>query len=166
MFFLDGRAIDYVDRYDYLGHVICADLSDDADIGEQLSRLSTVGNVLIRKFKFCYDKVKCELFRSFCSSFYCSALWCKFKRTTINKIKVCHNNILRRLLAIPLPYSASHMFVHFNQRNFDALLRNSIFSLKSRLFSGDNDLILAMTSWSRYTRNPLHCHWTRCLFTN
>ena len=132
---LNERNLDYVDNYKYLGHNLCSDLSDDYDVGEQLRKLYTIGNVLIRKFKFCYDNVKCELFRVYCSTLYCSSLWCKYKKVSINKVKVCHNSILRRMLGIPLPYSASEMFVQHRIKNLDAILRNSIFSLKSRLFS-------------------------------
>ena len=164
--FLNDRSLEFVDKYNYLGHNLCTDLSDDIDVGEKLRKLYTVGNVLIRKFKFCYDNVKCELFRVYCSTIYCSALWCKFKKASIKKVKVCHNSILRRLLGIPLPYSASDMFVQHRIRNLDAILRNDIFSLRNRLFNSQNRLILAITSWSRYGQNPLHNHWTGSLHVN
>ena len=161
---LNERNLEYVVQYNYLGHKLCTDLNDDVDVGEQLRKLYTVGNVLIRKFKFCYDNVKCELFRAYCSTIYCSSLWCRFKKASMKKVKVCHNSILRRLLGIPLPYSASEMFVQHRLQNLDAIMRNAIFNLRSRLFNSENSLILAITSWSRYGENPLHRHWTGSLY--
>ena len=163
---LNERNLEYVDKYKYLGHNLCADLSDDCDVGEQLRKLYTIGNVLIRKFRFCHDNVKCELFRVYCSALYCSSLWCRYKKISIYKMRVCHNSILRRLLGIPLPYSASEMFVQYRLQNLDAILRNSIFSLRSRLLNSQNRLVLAITSWSWYSRNPLHNHWTMALYVN
>ncbi|KAG0714156.1 Integrin beta-1-B [Chionoecetes opilio] len=46
-------------------------------------------------------KVKMELFRSHCYSIYCNSLWSRFKVATLNCLKVCHNDILKRLLGLP-----------------------------------------------------------------
>ena len=163
---LSERPIAFVERYNYLGHNLSSDLHDDMDISEQVRKLYTVGNALIRKFNFCADNVKCELFRAYCNSLYCSALWCKFKHVTVRKLKVCHNGILRRLLDISLPYSASDMFVQHRLRDLDALLRNSMFSLRSRLHESNNCLIMAIIAWTHYGQNPLHKHWMKCLYVS
>ena len=63
----------------YLGHIISSNLKDDSDVYKQVKKFNTIGNVLIRNFASCSEKVKYELFRANCPALYCSSLWCSFK---------------------------------------------------------------------------------------
>ena len=69
--FLNGKSIDYVTSYKYLGFMMCDDGKDDESVTAQIRGLYSRGNALIKHFKFCSDNVKILLFKTFCSSFYC-----------------------------------------------------------------------------------------------
>ena len=94
---LNGCRLKFVDRFTYLGHVINKEMKDDDDIAKQTRKLSVIGNTLLRKFSFCSLEVKLELFRSHCYSLYCNSLWSRYRVATLHKLKVCHNDILKRL---------------------------------------------------------------------
>ena len=57
-------------------------------------------NKLLCNFYHCSIDVKLELFRSFCTSFYCCYLWTAYKKSTFNKLRVAFNNAYRRVLAV------------------------------------------------------------------
>ena len=69
------------------------------DIEKQLRKLNTIGNTIIRKFNVCTEVVKYQLVKAYCSTVYCGSLWSSYNVASHRKLKVCHNNILRRLLA-------------------------------------------------------------------
>ena len=58
--YLGSSALSYVDQFQYIGHIICCDLSDDADIDRERS-LTTRGNMLAHWFYFCSEDVKTTL---------------------------------------------------------------------------------------------------------
>ena len=62
----------------YLGVHIATDQKDDRSIGQQCRNIYSRGNTIIRNFKHCSDAVKCQLFKSFCTSFYCASLWSSY----------------------------------------------------------------------------------------
>ena len=51
--------------YNYLGHYITDDLSDDEDINRQHRTLFVQGNIILRKFNMCSLGVKLTLFRTY-----------------------------------------------------------------------------------------------------
>ena len=80
-------------------------------------------NMLIRKFSKCSVNVKCYLFKTYCSTMYCSALWFNSTKTALTKLKIAYNISLRRLLGLPKYNSASEMFVNLGILSFGELLR-------------------------------------------
>ena len=56
-------------------------------------------NMTIRKFFKCFPDVKCFLFKSYCSSLYCSTLYDCLK-TALKNLRIAYNNSLRELLDI------------------------------------------------------------------
>ncbi|KAG0727279.1 hypothetical protein GWK47_035010 [Chionoecetes opilio] len=109
----------------YLGHVISHDMTDDDDIIKQTTKLLVVGNTLQRKFSYCSREVKMELFRSHCYPIYCNSLWSRYKVATVNRLKVCHNDILKRLLGLPRWCSLSLTFARNGVNNLDVIRRHS-----------------------------------------
>ena len=99
--YLGENKLQFVEDFNYLGHTITSDFSDDKDILKEMRKLCYRGNCLIRKFKFCNEEVKCMLFKSFCYSLYCSSLWFNYKKSTMQRLKVNYNNIMRRLMGFP-----------------------------------------------------------------
>ncbi|KAG0723902.1 hypothetical protein GWK47_041741 [Chionoecetes opilio] len=102
-------------------------MTDDDDIIKQTTKLLVVGNTLQRKFSYCSREVKMELFRSHCYSIYCNSLWSRYKVATMNHLKVCHNDILKRLLGLPRWCSSSLAFARNGVNNLDVIRRHSVF---------------------------------------
>ena len=53
---------------------------DYDDMLRQIRTLYIRYNKLLRTFHYCSIDVKLELFRSFCTSFYCCYLWTAYKK--------------------------------------------------------------------------------------
>ena len=116
--FLGGVAIRYVDQFKYLGHIISNDLTDDADIEREIRNMYIRGNTIVRRFKFLGPEIKCSLFKSYCYCMYTSSLWSNYRQSTLNKLKVCYNDIMRKLMGVPRWHSARTLFVRNNTRSF------------------------------------------------
>ena len=48
----------------YFVHITSSNFKDVSDVYKQVKKLNTIGNVLIRNFSSCSEKVKCELCRA------------------------------------------------------------------------------------------------------
>ena len=44
-------------------------------------------NMLLRKFSYCSPDVKCCMFKSYCSTMYCSSIWFDSTVTSMRKLK-------------------------------------------------------------------------------
>ena len=66
-----------------------------------MRKFYTNANMLIRNFFKCSVDVKCYLFKTYCSTMYCSAMWFDTTKSAMEKLKVAYNNSLRRLLSLP-----------------------------------------------------------------
>ena len=64
------------------------------------------------------------------------------------KLKVSHNDILRRLLGVPRYTSARTLFVNKSQDNVDVLLRKQCYKHKLRIGSFQNRVISIFDSCS------------------
>ena len=164
-FHINGSDLEYTDQVKYLGHQINSSQSDDADISNQLKKFNTVGNVLIRKFGSCDKKVKCTLFRAHCSTVYCGSLWSSFTMATYKKLKVCHNDILRRLLGVPRWASASATFVQAGLNNIDVILRKDSCSLRTRILQSQNEILKAIYFSHRFKHSKLYARWISIIET-
>ena len=66
------------------------------------TKLTLTANTLLRKFSHCSLEVKLKLFTLItCYSLYCNSVWSLFKVTEMSRVRVCHNDILKRLLGLP-----------------------------------------------------------------
>ena len=95
-FYLGEKIIPKVTQY--LG-VIISDHNWDADFKRQMRNFYTNANMLIRNFFKCSVDVKCYLFKTYCSTMYCSAMWFDTTKSAMKRLKVAYNNSLRRLLS-------------------------------------------------------------------
>ena len=163
---LNGCALKFVNSFTYLGHIITEDIRDDCDILKQNRKLTAIGNTILRKFSFCTQEVKLELFRSYCYSIYCNSLWYEYRAATIQKIRVCHNDILKRMLRVPRWSSSSRAFVTNNVKCLDVLRRNSIYSLKCRVNQSTNSIITAVRQSSAYVNGTMYQEWMTILHRN
>ncbi|KAG0727338.1 hypothetical protein GWK47_034849 [Chionoecetes opilio] len=151
-------------RFAYLGHIISHDMTNDDDIIKQTTKLLVVGNTLQRKFSYCSREVEMELFRSHCYSIYCKSLWSRFKVATLNRLKLCHNDILKRYLGRPRWSSSSLAFARSGVNNLDVIRRHAVFNLRSRVELSANSIITSIRQSSAYVCGPIQQRWLGLLF--
>ena len=117
----------------YLGVMIHSFMKTTIDVARQTRKFYMQANLLLRNFRYCSDDVKCILFLSYCTNMYCCQLWFNSTKTSLIKLSTSYNSVLRRLLCISKPYSASNMFVSIGIPSFAELLRKSIYRFKNRI---------------------------------
>ena len=162
--YLGDNELQFVNEFIYLGHTVTSDFSDDRDILKEMRKLCYRGNCLTRKFKFCNDDVKCTLFKSFCYSLYCCSLWSNFKKSTLQRLKVNYNNIMRRLMGLPTYSSASYLFATLGVRSFNELLRANQYSLMKRVEDSSNILVNNINVSNMFLQSDIRNHWFQSLF--
>ena len=67
--------LEYISCTKYLSFTFNMNSQDDDDMLRQMRTLYIRSNKLLRTFHYCSIDVKLELFRSFCTSFYCMLLF-------------------------------------------------------------------------------------------
>ena len=88
---LGGQYVNSVGQYKYLGILLDTELSDDKDIQRQLRYQNCAANKLRASFSRCSNAVKNVLFRSFCAPTYASQLWCNFRKSCMQGLRVAYN---------------------------------------------------------------------------
>ena len=161
---LCDKVLEFVDNFTYLGHIISSNLTDDEDVMNQNRRLCARGNMLVRKFKSCSFDVKCTLFRALCYNVYGMSLWSNVKVSTLNRLRVNYNNVLRRLVNIPPWSSASEMFVTLRMKGFYELRRSCCYSLRSRILATTNSVVQRITNSDARWVSPLWQQWDTLLY--
>ena len=73
-FALGDKVILSVDQCKYLSIIISVK-NNDADLKRQKRKYYANVNMLLRKFSYCSPVVKCCMFKSYCSTMYCSSMW-------------------------------------------------------------------------------------------
>ena len=131
--YLSGAVMKYVYSFQYFGHVISKDFTDDEDIARETRKLYLRGNTIVRKSVFLEVHIKCALFKSYCYNLYTCSLWSSFRQASMNKFRVAYNNIMRRLMNKPPWFSASILFVSNNVRSFPENIRYASYSLRERI---------------------------------
>ena len=163
--YLNGNIIDYVEKTKYLGYMFTNDKQDDVEMLRQLRLLYMRSNKIIRMFYFCTIDVKLELFRSFCTSFYCCYLWTGYKKSTFNRLRVAFNNAYRRILDLPWRCSASGMYATYGIYNLEAIIRKQTFGFIGRLRKSCNTIVQTLeNAW--IIRIQLWHTWFEVLYTN
>ena len=158
-FFFNGYQINSVFNQPYLGYYINSEMCDDDAVNDVIKSMYIRGNMLARKFSNCSDNVKIKLFQSYCSNFYCSTLWSNDNPDLIQRVKVCHNNILRSCIATKFKDSISSHFVYRNIPNFDVLRRKSIWNLYYSLLSSKNSLLSTIVTSVFFTYSDFLKNW-------
>ena len=161
--YLNGSLLSYVDQFKYLGHFITADFADDLDIDRERRSLAARGNILLRKFGQCSYEVKCMLFKTYCYQLYSCSLWARYKKSSINRLRVCFNTILRRLLGLPQWSSASNMFVEMRMRSLQEVRRQLSYSLMMRVNSSENLLLCSIVNSDAAVFSSIREHWNNLL---
>jgi len=120
---LGGQYVKSVDQFKYLGIVLATERSDDKDIQRQLRYQYCAANKLRASFSRCFNPVKNVLFRSFCTPMYASQLWCNFRKSCMQRLRVAYIFGSRALYKLLWRASVSSHQVQCNIPTFEALLR-------------------------------------------
>ena len=163
-FFIDESPITVVDQQCYLGVLLNSACSDNADIKTQIRSLYVRGNMILQKFKHCSDEVKGQLFRNYCTSFYCLSLWTTFNRTTLEDLKVAYNNVFRFLFKLPRRGSVSYHFVTKGLPTFSFIRRNLCYSMFKRILSSSNCLVSNIVDCISFASSSVFLEWINVLF--
>ena len=161
---LCGQTLTFVQTYKYLGVLINNDFTDDDDVDRQLRCLYARGNSLLRKFKDCSTVVKSMLFKSYCTSLYCSPLWNAYKVKTMYNLNLGYKRIYKLLLGINSRESiTAHMLL--NQCNpLQVLIRKFIFTFSQRLCESENSIIKALLASDYMRTSAMYKHWQKTLY--
>ena len=163
--YLNGRKIDLVDKYKYLGMIICDVNKDDEAIASQIRGLYSRGNVIIKNFSNCTEEVKCLLFKAFCCNFYCCHLWSNCTKESRRRLKVAHNRVFRNLMKLRGRTSMSQSFMKYNVSHSDVIIRKSILGFMKRITSSNNDLVCTLVNSNHYFNSSLFKYWAFNLFS-
>ena len=117
----------------YLRYIISSNDRDNFSFQKECRAVYERGNMLLKKFKICSTEVKKQLFTSYCSSFYCCALWCNFNKTTLQDLQVAYANIFRLLMNLPYRCRVSPHFITLGMYHFSVIRRKLWYSLYQRI---------------------------------
>jgi hypothetical protein len=162
---MESKVLKWVSTKTYLGVIICADRKDTDDMSRQMKAIYRQGNSIIRKFFSCTDNVKICLFKTYCYNMYCIPLWFYTTHDAISDVKVAYNNIFRQFFNLSRRCSVSFEFLKRGINSFEIVQRKSIFSLYSRLYNCENNLINTLVRSPFFTyRSRQHDLWKDTLF--
>ena len=152
---IGGKTLNTVTSFSYLGHIICNDLSDDADLKAKCRQMYAKSNTLRQKFHMCSTAVKVKLFTAYFSNVYMCALWVNYRKTTFHQFIVAYNNSYRILNRLPMRCSASVMFASDNVNSCTCVIRKSIYSLTTRIFKSTNPIVKSIVWGDVYCMSAL-----------
>ena len=163
--YLNGKPLSFIDKHKYLGVIFSEHQSDNDDIGRQTRSIYARGNMLIKRFKLCNDNVKVQLFKSYCTGFYCAHLWDSdhFLKSSLKQVKLAFKRIFRHFFQLKQGSITARM-VELKCNTFDEIQRKSIFSFRNRILSSNNMLISTIVHSLYFVGSSLNGYWTRQLF--
>ena len=143
---------------------ISDDLSDDDDINRQRRTLYVQGNIVLQKCIMCSLEVKLTLFRSYCSPMYGVHLWWNYKKSTLNRLHIAYQNILKLFIGMSKYESTSLLYTLFHVQCCQSVIRNMVYRFMCRLDSSVNCILNdILTSSLRFT-SRIRKHWNKHFF--
>ena len=136
-----------------LWQVICNDLSDDADLKAKSRQMYAKSNTLRQKFHMCSTAVKVKLFIAYFSNVYMRAFWVNYRKT-FHRFVVAYNK-LSNFKQASLRCSASGMFATDNENSCTCVIRKSIYSLMTWIFSSTNPIVKSIVRGDVYCTSAL-----------
>ena len=138
----------------YLGVMMHSSMKTTIDVAGQTRKFYLQANLLLRNFRHRSDQVKCVLFQTYCTNLYCCQMLFDSTKSGLKKL-FSYNSVLRRLLGICKPYSASKMLVSRCIPTFAELLRTSIYRFAQRIEHSSNCIISATLLPLMYISSPI-----------
>ena len=163
-FYLHNSSILTVTSERYLGVFLSSKQSDDDSIQKEMRSMYSRGNVLLKKFRTCSDDVKTQLFKSYCSSFYCSSLWTSYKLSSLRALCVAYNNIFRCMFGFSRRDSVSQCFVFKDIPSFSVVRRKLMHSMYKRVLFSCNTLVKTVVDSTFFLTCKIFTEWISNLF--
>jgi hypothetical protein len=162
---LNDKPLVCVEKYKDLGVIFSDHQSDNDDINRQTQSIFSRGNMLIKRFKMCNDEVKGQLFKSYCTGFYCSHLWNSehFLKSTFRQVKLAFKQIFRYLFNIKRESITARM-IEMNCNTFEVIQRKAIFNFRKRILSSQNVLVATIVNSLFFLSSSLNKYWIQQLF--
>jgi len=136
---INENDIQYVSEFRYLGHIINNRLTDDDDINREIRNMFTRTNVLLRRFSIKSSvSVKITLFKSYCMSFYDTALWRTYLKGSFQKLRSCYNKRLKMFFGYSRSFSLTQVLLDLRVSSFDTIIANNSVRFQQRWLSCDN----------------------------
>ena len=120
--------------------------------------------MLIHNFKICNKSIKVQLFKAYCSSFYCGHIWYNFTQASMSKVRVAYKQIYRRFFNLSKFDSISYDMICNNVDTFDAIIRKSIHSFRKRILSTNNVIIQSIYNSSYFSKSIICEVWYNLLY--
>ena len=144
--------------------ILSSNDKDDFAVQKECRAVYARGNMLLRKCKICSTLAKKQLFTSYCSSFYCCALWSNFNKTSLQDLQVAYNNIFRLLMNLPYRCRVSPHFIALGMNHFSVIRRKLVHSLYQRILLSNNTLISTLVRCNHFASSRIFNGWTDVLF--
>ena len=165
------------DKVNYLGNIICNDMSDDDDdMIRQRRQLYAQGyadcveyiqfNVLSRRFHVCSLEVKKVVFRTFCTPLYACQLWHRYTARSLHKLYVAYNNAFRMTHHLSTYCGANEMFTVNRVPNCADVIRNLTCRFMSRLSLSSNELVCSIIDSDLKFVSRIRLHWMNMLYVH
>lgn len=134
---LNNQVIEYVSNAVHLGSVIGRG-SDHANLSKAANDLYVRSNSLLTHFKYVSYNVICNLFNTYCSSFYGSSLW---NLNSIDSLCVAYRKCIRFILRIP--YRTHSRYVHYliNRADLVTQLMIRFVNFLHKCFNSENEIV-------------------------
>ena len=125
--------------------------------------MKEICHTIIRNFKHCSDAVKCQLFKSFCTSFYCASLWSCYTIESLRHLKVAYNRIFRILMGMHHRTRMSENLISRGLDPFKVIVRKLSWSFRSRVLQSDNMLLKIIVNSMYFMRCKLSRKWNAAI---
>ena len=116
------------------------------------------------KFTKCSIPVKLTLFKTYCTSTYCSHLWADYSKATFNKLRVAYNNVYRYLLGYQKRDSASMMLVSNGIDSFQTIIIKYIYIFLQRVVSSANAIAKCLSNNYVVRGSAMWATWNRIVY--
>ena len=132
--------IESVSCFNYLGHIITNNLSDDDDdIRPEIRNVLMRTNILLHNN--CFISVKRVLLNSYCLCLYDDALWAHYFSKSLDKFQSCYNRCLRLFFGYKRYDSVMSILSVISLPSLETVMHNSKIPFLSHCYSCVNSLV-------------------------
>lgn len=164
-FSINGKAIEFVDSYKHLGHVICSDMTDDIDISEKRGVFIGQANNIICYFAKLSSAIKYRLFTSYCTSFFGCELW-RISNDSLDSMCTAWRRAIRRIWSLPYTAHGRFLPVLCNSYNIFDQFCVRILNFIRRCLSDQSSLLVRSIATQalmfHHARSPLGYNFIYC----